>query len=55
MVHKNILRYVLSKLKYHSKKNNSENDITYHFPTNNLENDMNKYHFLITNSKNDMK
>ena len=55
MVHKNVLRYVLSKLKYHSKKNNSENDITYHFPTNNSENDMNKYHFLITNSKNDMK
>lgn len=45
MVHKNVLHYVLLKLKYHSQNNNSENDITYHFLTNNSKNDMNQYHF----------
>ena len=45
MVYKNILRYVLSKLKYHSQKNNSENDITFQLLTNKSKNDMNQYHF----------
>ena len=54
MVHKNVLRYVLSKLKYHSQKNNSENNITCHFLTNNTKNDMNQI-ISKNNSKNDMK
>ena len=28
MIHKHIIRYVLSKLEYHFQKNNSENDMT---------------------------
>ena len=54
MVYKNVLRYVLSKLKYHSEKNNSENNITCHFLTNNTKNGMNQI-ISKNNSKNDMK